>query len=113
LVILYLSLKFEIVRAREGCQWCHRCHTYVGTLGSTIRVGYSMMIHCGNWDCHHRAPVDLEALQARLGTDYPVVDLVARAVCSECDARWPKISITVHPEAPKVIGEWKHGTGHD
>ena len=28
-------------------------------------------------------------------------------------ARWPKMSITVHPEAPKVIGEWKHGTGHD
>ena len=86
---------------------------HVGTLGSTIRVGYSMMIHCGNWDCHHRATVDLEALQARLGEDYPVADLVARAVCNECGARWPKISITVHPEAPKVIGEWKHGTGQD
>jgi hypothetical protein len=78
---------------------------HVGTLGSTIRVGYSMMIHCGNWDCHHRATVDLEALQARLSADYPVADLVARAVCSECGARWPKISITVHPEAPKVISE--------
>ena len=62
---------------------------------------------------HHRATVDLEALQARLGADYPVADLVARAVCSECGARWPKISITVHPEAPKVISERKHGTGQD
>ena len=62
---------------------------------------------------HHRATVDLEALQVRLGEDYPVADLVARAVRSECGARWPKISITVHPEAPKVISEWKHGTGQD
>jgi len=50
---------------------------HVGTLGSTIRVGYSMMIHCGNWDCHHRATVDLEALQAGLGEDSPVANLVA------------------------------------
>jgi hypothetical protein len=53
------------------------------------------------------------ALQARLGGGYPVADLVARAVYSECGARWPKISITVHPEAPKVISERKHRTGQD
>jgi hypothetical protein len=53
------------------------------------------------------------ALQARLGADYPVADLVARAVCSECGARWPKMSITVHPEAPKMISEPKHGTCKD
>ena len=53
------------------------------------------------------------ALKARLGADYPVADLVARAVCSECGARWPKISITVHPEAPKVISERKHGADQD
>jgi len=28
-------------------------------------------------------------------------DLIARAICSECGAVWPKISITVHPEAPR------------
>ena len=31
-------------------------------------------------------------LAARFGADLPVAELVARAVCSECRARWPRIS---------------------
>jgi hypothetical protein len=71
----------------------------VGTIGSTIRVGHEMVVHCENWKCLHRALIDLEALRDQLGEDYPIADFVARAKCSECDARWPALSISVHPIA--------------
>jgi hypothetical protein len=77
---------------------------HVGTLDSTIRVRHSLTINCGSWDCRHRATVDLEALSARFGEVYPAARLVERAVCSECDARWPDLSLTVSPaSAPRVI----------
>jgi hypothetical protein len=42
---------------------------HVGTLGSTIRIGHSLTIICGKWECHHRATLDLEALAAKLGNE--------------------------------------------
>jgi hypothetical protein len=70
---------------------------HVGTIGSTIRIGHSLTIHCQNRECLHRATVDLEGLKDRFGDDYPVADFVARSVCGECGARWPDIAITVSP----------------
>jgi len=50
------------------------------------------------------ATLDLEDMAARFGADLPVAELVARAVCSECGARWPRISITISVDnAPRVI----------
>jgi hypothetical protein len=72
---------------------------HVGTIGSTIRVGHEMMVHCDNQECRHRALIDLQALRDRLGEEYPIADFVAWARCSECGARWPALSISVHPIA--------------
>lgn len=77
---------------------------HVGTIGGVIRDRHAMMIYCESHTCLHGAPVDLEALRDRLGSDYRVADFVARSVCSKCGARWPKISIKVsHASGPTVI----------
>lgn len=83
---------------------------HVGTIGSTIRVGHEMMVHCDNRECLHRALIDLQALRDRLGEDYPIADFVARARCSECGARWPALSISVHPiraGRPTELARWR------
>jgi hypothetical protein len=78
---------------------------HVGTLGSTIRIGHSLTIICGKWECHHRATLDLEALAAKLGDDYTIAALVERAVYSECGTGWPDLSLSVSPHSmPKVVG---------
>ena len=69
--------------------------THVGTIGDKIRIGHSLTINCGNRECLHRAKLDLEDIAARFGANLPVADLVARAVCAECGARWPELSISV------------------
>ena len=51
---------------------------HVGAIGSTNRVGHGLTINCGNWDCLHRATLDLEKLRAILGEEYAIADLVAR-----------------------------------
>ena len=56
-----------------------------------------MMIYCENHRCLNGAPVDLRALCARYGDDFPVADFVARSVCSQCGARWPNVTIKVSP----------------
>ena len=77
---------------------------HVGSLGSTIRIGHGLTMWCENWDCHHNTALDLPALAARYGEDLPIAALVARSVCSECGARYPKISIKVAVlHAPQVI----------
>jgi hypothetical protein len=48
---------------------------HVGTIGSTIRVGHGLTVNCGNWDCLHRATLDLEKLRASLGEEYAIADL--------------------------------------
>jgi hypothetical protein len=68
---------------------------HVGTLESTIRMGYGLWVHCDNRECHHRVKLDLEDLASRLVPELPLADLVARSVCSECGARWPRISISI------------------
>jgi len=65
---------------------------HVGTIADKIRIGHSVTVNCGNRECLHRATLDLEDMAARFGADLPVAELVARAVCSECRARWPRIS---------------------
>jgi hypothetical protein len=69
----------------------------VGTVGSAIADGLHMTIYCGRLGCYHSANVDLEAMRAKLGADYPVADFVGRSACSKCGARWLKISIRVAP----------------
>jgi hypothetical protein len=63
---------------------------HVGTIADKIRIGHSLTINCGNRECLHRAKLDLEDIAARFGADLAVADLVARAVCAECGARWPE-----------------------
>ncbi len=69
----------------------------VGTLGSTIAEGLHLTIVCDAINCHNRKTVDLEALRRELGEDYRISDLVARAKCSKCRAKWPKLSGSVGP----------------
>ena len=77
---------------------------HVGTIADKIRIDHSVTVNCGNRECLHRATLDLEDMAARFGADLPVAELVARAVCSECGARWPRISITISVDnAPRVI----------
>jgi hypothetical protein len=69
-----------------------------------IRIGHSLTINCGNRECLHLAKLDLEDIAARLGADLAVADLVARAVCAECGARWAELSISVSVDnAPRVV----------
>jgi hypothetical protein len=69
-----------------------------------IRIGHSLTINCGNQECLHRAKLDLEDIAARFGANLPVADLVARAVCAECGARWPRLSMSVSVDnAPRVV----------
>jgi hypothetical protein len=69
-----------------------------------IRIGHSLTINCGNRECLHRAKLDLEDITARFGADLAVADLVARADCAECGARWPELSISVSVDnAPRVV----------
>jgi len=70
---------------------------HVGTIGSTIADGLHMTVYCGRLGCYHSANVDLEAMRAKLGADYPVADFVARSRCGKCGARWPEVSIRVAP----------------
>ena len=77
---------------------------HVGTIGDKIRIGHGITVNCGNWECLHRATLDLEDIAARFGAELPVADLVARAVCAECGARWPQLSITISVDnAPRVV----------
>jgi hypothetical protein len=78
---------------------------YVGTIGSTARVGHSITMDCGNRNCRHRATLDLGRLRASLGDEYPIASLVLRSVCSGCGSRWPQLLLTVNPiSPPRVIG---------
>jgi hypothetical protein len=67
----------------------------VGTIGSTIADGLHMTIVCDAIGCHNRKTVDLEALRLELGEDYRIADFVARAKCSKCGAKWPKLPVKV------------------
>jgi len=75
---------------------------HVGTIADKLRLGHGVTINCGNPDCRHRATMDL----AKLPAEMTVASLVARAICSECGTRWPRLSITISVEnAPSVIAE--------
>jgi hypothetical protein len=54
-------------------------HPHVGTIGSTIARGFKMWISCDAIGYRNTADLNLTDLRDRLGTDYPVVDFVARA----------------------------------
>jgi hypothetical protein len=69
---------------------------HVGTIGEKIRVGHGLWLHCENWECLHRARIDLEAIAERCGAELSVAEFVNRS-CSECGARWPNISISLEP----------------
>ena len=80
--------------------------THVGTIGDKIRIGHSLTINCDNRECLHRAKLDLEDIAARFGAGLLVADLVARVVCAECGARWPRLSISVSVDnAPRVVSD--------
>ena len=68
---------------------------HVGTIGGTIRIGHGLHLYCLNRDCQHRAAVDMAAVAARYGEDLAVAEFMARAVCSECGARWPDLDLKV------------------
>ena len=76
---------------------------HLGTIGSTARVGQSIMVNCGNRDCRHRATLDLGKLRASLGDEYPIASLVLRSVCSGCGSRWPQLLLTVSPARPRAL----------
>jgi hypothetical protein len=79
---------------------------HVGTMGDKIRIGHGITVNCGNPECLHRAKLDLEDIAARFGANLPVADLVARAVCAECGAQWPRLSISVSVDnAPRVVSD--------
>ena len=79
---------------------------HVGTIGDKIRIEHSLTINCGNLECFHRAKLDLEDIAARFGAGLLVADLVARVVCAECGARWPRLSISVSVDnAPRVVSD--------
>ena len=59
----------------------------------TIADGLHMTIVCDAIGCHNRKTVDLEVLSRELGEDYRIADFVARARCSKCGAKWPKLSV--------------------
>jgi hypothetical protein len=64
----------------------------------------AITVNCGNRDCLHGAKPDLEDIAARFGAELLVADLVARAICAECGARWPELSIPVSIDnAPCVV----------
>lgn len=46
-------------------------------------------------ECHHSTTADLEALRSELSEDYRIADFVARAKCSKCGPKWPKLSVKV------------------
>ena len=52
-------------------------------------------------ECLHRAKVDLAVVAERYGADLLVAKLVARAVCTECGSRWPRLSITAAVESAR------------
>ena len=55
--------------------------------------------------CGHHAPVDLEAVRAEHGDDFPVSAFIARSRCSRCGAKHPEVVIRVSPATnPHVIG---------
>ena len=77
---------------------------HVGTIGDKIRIGHGITVNCGNRECLHRAKLDLEDIAARFGAGLLVADLVARAICAECGARWPELPISVSvDDAPRVV----------
>jgi hypothetical protein len=42
---------------------------HVGTIGDKIRIGHSITVNCGNWECLHRVTLDLEDIAARFGAE--------------------------------------------
>lgn len=73
----------------------------VGTVGSTIVAGLHMAIYRDVSERHYSVTLELEALhllealRRKLGDDHPIADFVARAGCSKCDDKWPKLSVSV------------------
>jgi hypothetical protein len=50
------------------------------------------------------------ALAKRYGEDLPVAELVKRALRTECESRWPRLSITVAVEnARRAIPDGRSG----
>jgi hypothetical protein len=74
---------------------------HTGTIGDRIRLGHDVTIWCENRDCQHRHTLDL----GKFAPDMELAALVARAVCSECGARWPQVSVKIAViNAPRVTG---------
>lgn len=68
-----------------------------GTIGALVRRRYSLEIYCEHRGCGHHAAVDLEAIQAEHGEDFPVAAFVARTRCSLSGARHPEVVIRISP----------------
>jgi hypothetical protein len=77
---------------------------HVGTIGGKIRIGHGLTLYCENRDCRHRATLELPAISKRYGEELSVAAFMARAVCSECGARWPNLDMKVHViNGPQVV----------
>ena len=68
---------------------------HVGTIGGVIRIGHGLHLYCLNRECQRRATIDMAAIAARYGEALAVAEFMARAVCSECGARWPNLDMKV------------------
>jgi hypothetical protein len=91
--------KFATSDARRGTLGAMKRPPHPGKLGDIAANGHQLSIHCVAINgCRRRhTMVDLDALRARLGDDYPIADYVARLVCEKCGARYPDVRIQVTP----------------
>ena len=68
---------------------------HVGTIGGTIRIGHGLILGRENRDCRHRATFYLLAIAERYGAELALAAFMARAVSSECGARWPNLDVKI------------------
>lgn len=70
----------------------------VGTLGAQVRLAHCLTLYC--LACQRSTllvPAEVSALAARHGHDLELREMLDRAVCKRCGARWPWLDLTVSP----------------
>jgi hypothetical protein len=68
---------------------------FLGTLVHVMQSDQYLSMYCES--CHHRKSVDLLAQVEARGEAYGLQAFIDRAVCSNCGARWPKLSVSLIP----------------
>ena len=69
---------------------------HVGTLGSFLTERRELWLNCNAEGCGHSQKMDVPALIAAHGEDFPLQHLVDRARCSRCGQR--NVSVTAPPD---------------